>query len=81
MPHHIDEPLSLQLLDILVGRLPANADVIGEPLLAGEAKIIVPGVGDQSRIGHFGAHGNFLLTKDGIGHLGKALLGEAVGAF
>lgn len=78
---YLDEALALELLDVLVGRLPSDADIIGKPLLAGEAIVVVPSVGDQSRVSHLCAHGDLLRTKHGVGHLSEALLGEVVRAF
>jgi len=46
---YIDEALSFQLLNIFVGRLPANADVIGKPLLTGNAMDAVMNVSQEDR--------------------------------
>src|SRR5207244_503914 len=47
----LDEVCALQLLDELADARLAHAHVGGEPLLTGEAAVVVPGVMQEHRIG------------------------------
>ena len=67
----LDEIGFLQLLDEFADARLAHAHVGGEPILTGEAAVVVPGVMQEHRIGDFGAEAQFGIFQNEIGDLGK----------
>lgn len=78
---HIDEALLLQFLDVVVGSLPGDANVIGEALLSGKAIVVRPRVTEQRRVSHLGAHRDLLRSKHTVGYLCEPILGKGIRSF
>jgi len=69
-----DEALAAELADVFVHRLPGDAEIGAERVLSGETAILVPGVGEQTRIGELGAGRDLLRSEDRIRDLGEAFV-------
>jgi hypothetical protein len=68
----LNEARPFQLLDELADPRLAHAHVAREPLLAGKATVVVPGVVQEHGIGDFGAQAQLRVLEDEIWYLREA---------
>ena len=65
-PGDLNERGFLKLLYEAVHAGDTHAHVLGEPILAGKAKVIVPGVAEQQRVDRLGTDRNVGIAEDEV---------------
>lgn len=71
-PLDADQTDAVQFRDQLRDAHTAHAHVLGQPVLAGKARIIMPGVAQEHGIRDLGPHRKVRVFEDEIGHLREA---------
>jgi len=49
-PQYLNEPLAPKFLNVAIGALTGDTHILSQPLLAGKAKVVVPGVTQKHSI-------------------------------
>lgn len=78
LPFDVYETLISKFFDVAVRGLSSNTHVFSQTVLAWEAKIIVPCVGQQQCVGELCSRRNLWGTQNRVGHLGKSTLGKSI---
>src|SRR5712692_11810702 len=73
-----DEAGGLQFLDELVHPRDAHAHVMRQPILAGEATVVVPGEMQEHRISDLGTQAESPVTQDEIRHLREPATSDGI---
>ena len=74
----LDEAAALELLDESVDARDAHSDILREPILSGEAKVVVPRVAEQQRVDRLCADRDVGVAQDEIRDLGKSMQGHRI---
>ena len=77
-PLDADQADPIQFRGQLGNAHPAHAHVLGQTVLAGKARIIVPGVAQEHSISHLGSHREVRVFEDKIWHLREAAPNDQV---
>ena len=75
---NFNERTALKLLDEAIDARDAHADILGEAVLAGKAKIVVPGVAEKQRVDRLCADRNVGIAQNEIRNLREPIASHRV---